>query len=180
MAGNSLGGGIAWSFAAAYPDMISRLILIDSAGYFRQTSPPLVFRLARAPVIGMLTRYLTPRYFIKKILLEVYGDDGKVTEELIDRYHDMALREGNRDAFIARSKMTHLHLYESDKIKTISTPVLIMWGSADAWIAPEFARRFQTDIKNSRLIIYDGIGHVPMEEIPGKTAADAKIFLLNI
>jgi len=180
IAGNSLGGGIAWSFTAAYPDMISRLILIDSAGYFRHTSPPLVFRITRAPVIGALTRYLTPRYFVKKSLLEVYGDDSKVTDELIDRYHDMALREGNRDAFIARAKMTNVNPYETANIKTISVPVLIMWGSADTWIAPEYARRFRNDLKNSRLIMYEGIGHVPMEEIPEKTAGDAGKFLRGV
>jgi pimeloyl-ACP methyl ester carboxylesterase len=54
-----------------------------------------------------------------------------------------------------------------------------MWGSADKWIAPEYAGRFHGDLKNSQLIMYEGVGHVPMEEIPEKTAADAKMFLLT-
>jgi pimeloyl-ACP methyl ester carboxylesterase len=52
-----------------------------------------------------------------------------------------------------------------------------MWGGRDRWIPPEDAKRFHDDIPGSRLIMYDRLGHIPMEEDPGHTATDAARFL---
>jgi pimeloyl-ACP methyl ester carboxylesterase len=175
IAGNSLGGAIAWNFAAVHPDMVDKLILIDAGGYPRKKKPPFVFRLARLPVLNRVGRYISPRFLVKKSLLEVYGDDSKVTKELIDRHCDLALREGNRDAFIARS--VKVNVSDTSRLKKVKAPTLIMWGSLDEWIPPEDAQNFRRDIAGSRLIIYPGAGHVPMEEIPVETAADALAFL---
>jgi pimeloyl-ACP methyl ester carboxylesterase len=61
-------------------------------------------------------------------------------------------------------------------VKKVNVPTLIMWGSNDKWIPLEIAWRFENDIKNSNVIIYEGAGHIPMEEIPVKTARDADRF----
>jgi len=175
MAGNSLGGHIAWRFSLRYPGMVEKLVLIDAAGYHHGGSMPWVFRLARAPVLNLAARRLTPEFLFRKNLREVYGDDGKITDELVRRYYDMALRAGNRDAFIARAKASGNETFEDPR--RIAVPVLIQWGEADAWIPVAQAGRFHSDIKNSKLKIYPGAGHVPMEEIPAVTAGDAKIFL---
>ncbi len=175
MAGNSLGGAVAWNFAAYYPARVDRLVLIDAGGFPRTDDPPLPFRIARTPVINLVARWLTPRFVIRKSLLEVYGDDSKVTDDLVDRYYDMALREGNRAAFIARSARPDAP--DTSLLKTIRAPVLIMWGAEDRWIPVENASRFKREIPGSRAIVYKGAGHVPMEEIPRETAADALNFL---
>ena len=39
------------------------------------------------------------------------------------------------------------------------------------------APKFHADIPNSELLIYENMGHVPMEEIPEKSAADFMTFL---
>ena len=52
IAGHSLGGAVAWSFAATRPERVSHLILVDAAGYPREGPPPLPTRLARMPVVG--------------------------------------------------------------------------------------------------------------------------------
>ena len=175
LAGNSLGGEIAWAYALTYPERVSKLVLIDSAGYPKEKLPP-VFRLGRIPVLKSVLKYVTPRFFVKGGLKEVYGDDSKVTPELVDRYYRLTLREGNRDALLAGIAVhgeedRHLH------IKNIKAPTLVLWGKEDKWISLEHANRFDTDIPRSDLIIYEGIGHVPMEEIPQKTASDVKLFL---
>ena len=55
LAGNSLGGSIAWNFTIKYPEMVDKLILIDAAGYPTQAkSIPLAFQIARVPVVNKL------------------------------------------------------------------------------------------------------------------------------
>ena len=95
----------------------------------------------------------------------------------IDRYYDMALRAGNRQAFIDRVHTNHTDM--SNRISEISCPTLIMWGAEDTWVNPEDAHRFDADILDSELIMYEGVGHVPMEEIPVRTAEDALSFLFK-
>lgn len=54
-----------------------------------------------------------------------------------------------------------------------------MWGKDDSWVDLDNAHKFEKDIQGSELIIYDGVGHVPMEEAPNQTAKDALAFLLK-
>ncbi len=62
-------------------------------------------------------------------------------------------------------------------LRTLSVPTLIMWGDKDALIPVSDAQRFAADIPGARLRIYEGLGHVPMEEDGPGTAADAREFL---
>ena len=65
----------------------------------------------------------------------------------------------------------------SQKIKHIPHQTLILWGDQDTWTELEHAYKFEKDIQNSKLIVYPGVGHVPMEEIPDKSVEDVLIFL---
>ena len=100
-----------------------------------------------------------------------------ITEELIDRYYELYLREGNRQAFIDRVR--NIEYNDASPIKTIKTPTLIMWGADDEWIPVRLAGQFKNDLINSKSIIYKEAGHVPMEEIPEVTAVDVRTFLLE-
>ena len=64
-----------------------------------------------------------------------------------------------------------------DEIKQIQCPTLIMWGDSDGLVNVEAAPRFHADIPNSELLIYENMGHVPMEEIPERSVADFMAFL---
>ena len=177
LAGNSLGGGIAWSFAAEYPEYIHKLIVLDASGYPVESSP-FIFTLARVPVVSHLLRHITPKFIVENNVEAVYFNDEKVTDELVERYYELTLREGNRQAFIDRARSGG-NSYSTEAIRKIDVPTLIMWGKHDEWIPVQDAYRFEEDIPESHLKIYENAGHVPMEEIPEQTARDARAFLLN-
>ncbi len=165
LVGNSLGGNIAWNYTSDYPDRVKKLILIDASGYSsNRKKSPWAFRLARTPVLNAVVRYVTPRSLFKKNLEAVYFDDQKITEELIDRYYDMMLREGNRQAFIDRVKMPAVT--DIDKLKTIKTETLVIWGADDEWIPVSNGQKFVRDLPNAKLVVIEDTGHVPMEESP--------------
>jgi pimeloyl-ACP methyl ester carboxylesterase len=176
LAGNSLGGQIAWSFAAAQPQRVSRLVLVDAAGYpFESASVPVGFRVARLPLLAPLMQHTLPRGLVERSVRSVYGDPAKVTPELVDLYYDMALREGNRRALGLR--MGQRLAVQPERIATLRLPTLILWGGRDRLIPPDNARRFAQDIAGSRLVLFDELGHVPQEEDPARTVAALQAFL---
>jgi pimeloyl-ACP methyl ester carboxylesterase len=132
-------------------------------------------RLARMPVVGALARYISPRFLVRNSLWEVYFDRSKVNEELIDRYYTLALREGNRQAFIDRAMQ--LEEDTGAGLERIGIPTLILWGRYDQWIPLEQAENFRKKLPWSQVVIYDNAGHVPHEEIPEQSVADAVKFL---
>lgn len=172
LAGNSLGGLIAWSYAAEHTDKITELILLDPSGFpglsAADKAPPLPMRLAQNPISAALLKRLTPKSIIEKSLLDVYADDSKVNQPLIDRYFNMSLREGNRQAFVDRSNT--VRNVDTMSLKEIQQPTMIMWGAEDLWIPVGDAERFAQLLPNDTVVILPNIGHVPMEEEPVLTA----------
>jgi len=106
----------------------------------------------------------------------VYGDPARVTDALVERYHDLVLRAGNRDALVDRLTGPPDPLLD-DRLDELRLPVLIQWGEEDSWIPVSHAHRLARGIAGAELRIYPGAGHTPMEELPGPTARDADAFL---
>lgn len=175
IAGNSLGGNVAFHFAALYPEKTKSLILIDASGYQFGANMPLMFKLVKNPFIGFLMTHISPRIMYKWNIEQIYGNPSLISENLIDRYFKLALREGNRQAMVDR--MRQIKDVNSTLIKQIEAPSLIIWGEKDEWIPLRFATQFHRDIPNSKLLIFPGAGHVPMEEIPIPTADSTLAFI---
>ena len=165
MVGNSLGGSIAWNQALAYPNKVKQLVLINSGGYPKKNEKGNIgFKLASTPVVGDVLLKFTPRGIIRKSVEDVYSDKTKVSEDLVQRYFDLLLREGNRQATLDIFKQRKFG--SSEKIKNIQTSTLIIWGEDDQLIDVSNAYLFEKDIRNSQLVIIPKTGHVPMEENP--------------
>ena len=177
LAGNSLGGEVAWRVASMAPARVEKLVLVDSAGYdFVPDDMPVGFRIARLPVVSALSEWFLPRGMVEASVQNVYGEPAKVTSELVDRYFELTLREGNRHAL--RLRMQQLDMgQDSPRIATLKQPTLIIWGGRDHLIPPPNGQRFAHDISGSRLVVFPELGHVPHEEDPARTAAVVKDFL---
>ncbi len=177
IAGNSFGGQVAWETALAHPQRIDKLILVDAAGYpLQPKSIPIGFRIARIPVLNRVMEFALPRRLVESSVRNVYGDPGKVTPELVDRYFAITLREGNRRALAQRFEQMAAGLH-ADRIAALKLPTLILWGGRDRLIPPTDAERFHRDIAGSRLSVFGELGHVPQEEDPAATVAVARQFL---
>lgn len=175
IAGNSFGGRLASEYAYKEPNRVKKLVLIAASGYPMKEEGVLAVKMARTPLLRPVVRYVTPRFFVTMNLKEVLGANYKVPTETIDRYYDLLLRTGNRDTFIAMSNQKPEDV--SVHVKALRIPTLILWGSNDSVISPSYAERFHSDISGSRLIMYDGVGHIPQEVIPERIAADMLAFL---
>jgi pimeloyl-ACP methyl ester carboxylesterase len=180
LAGNSFGGWVAWETALARPDRIAALILVDSAGHaVKSQSVPIGFRIARVPVLNRVMERTLPRSLVESSVRNVYGDPAKVTPELVDRYYEITLREGNRSALVQRFVQAPLGI-DQHRIREVTVPTLILWGGRDRLIPLEYGGLFNRDIAGSRLVVFDDLGHVPQEEDPARTAAAMKAFLATL
>lgn len=177
LGGNSLGGEIAWNVALSAPARVTRLILVDAAGYpLRAQSVPLGFRLARMPWVNRMMPNLLPRALIEASVRNVFGDPGRVTPALVDRYYELTLREGNRAALPLR--FAHIRRDDpSERLRGIAVPTLILWGGRDRLIPSADGAAFAAAIAGSRLVVFDDLGHVPQEEDARRTVAEVRGFL---
>lgn len=187
VAGNSLGGLYAWQLAVRSPARVAGLVLVDPAGYPSQaTSVPVGFRVAALPGMRYVASQVLPRRVIESSVRNVYGDPSKVTPELVDRYYELTLREGNRRAFTQRPRgasggsANRGGGLDTLQIASIRVPTLILWGDLDRLIPPSNAARFGRDIPGSRVVRFPTLGHVPHEEDPAQTLAPVREFLATL
>lgn len=188
VAGNSMGGNVAIRMAQLHPERIKRLILVDAAGSVKKEKPdslykstgnksskrPWVFGVLANPVGGKVLTRFTPRFLFKMNLKQVYGDSSLITKELIDRYYELLIREGNRVATIQRLTGGQTNTAAKEEIQC---PTLIIWGKKDNWIPLSNGERLNKEIPGSELIVFPKAGHVPHEEIPAETVKVAAEFL---
>lgn len=177
LAGNSLGGNIAWMTAALAPERVEGLILISASGYaVSSNSVPIGFRIASIPLLNTAMQSVLPRSLVRSSVENVFGDPAKVTDEIVDRYFDLATRSGNRAAMVKR--FTQLSPgSDTDLIRGITQPTLILWGARDQLIPLAAGKQFATDIPNNRFIVFDELGHIPQEEEPARSLQPVLSFL---
>lgn len=177
--GNSYGGYLAWNYAVHNPELVKKVVLLDAAGFIIEEFKDIGFKLMSNKLTSGIATRFTPKYLIGESVKNCYGNSALVSDELVERYYDLLLRKGNRNGFakILQSQVAKEDL--TKKIASVTQPTLIIWGQEDHLIDVSHAHLFNKHIKNSELKIYEGIGHVPMEEIPEETALFTKAFLLR-
>lgn len=176
LAGNGLGGQIAWFYASEYPDRLEHLILIDAAGFEKSDADTWIYWLAKIPVLNRSLLHITPREYIRLMLQDVYADDSAVTDSLVKEHFELMLRPGNRKALLDRALVKD-NWPPVGIIDTINIPTFILWGAEDARISPKDAYNFHGKIRSSVLRIYQHTGHWPQQENPAQTVREVGLFL---
>ena len=181
LAGNSMGGGVAWHYALAHPRHVRALVLLDSVGQPEPGNgkPPLLFRIARMPVLRTIAGSITPRSLIADSLPGAFGDPKLADATMIDRYWELLCYPGNRAATLDRFARKPDSATEAE-LASLKLPVLILWGEKDRLVPLSSGEWLHARIPGSRLIVYPGVGHLPMEEWPEQSAADVAAFLAKV
>jgi len=178
--GNSFGGWVSWEMALAHPDRVTALVLVDAAGYpLESQSVPIGFRIARVPGLNRLVRSILPRNVVESSVKNTYGDPSRVTPELVDRYYELTLREGNRTALPQRFAAGRWTT-DPARVRQLQLPSLILWGGRDRLIPLHYGERFHRDIAGSEFVVFPELGHMPQEEDPQATVAELRRFLARL
>ncbi len=176
IAGNSMGGKIAWMFAAEHLDRVDRLILISPDGF---ASPGFGSgKRPEIPAVARLLPYTLPPWLLRMNLAPAYGDPARLTNATLDRYRDMMLVPGVRRAILARMEQVMLEPPEP-LLQRIAAPTLLLWGERDALIPFSNAQDYLRSISGSRLVSFPDLGHVPQEEAPEQSLAPVEAFLTS-
>ncbi len=181
--GNSMGGEVAWRYALTHPRDVRALVLVNSAGLKEWHNPgeqPLAFQLLTQEWFRSVASVLDPYYLISQAVHSAYNNSPIINDELILRYYHMVMRDGSREAIITRSSHPGQNDVTSADLMEADQPALILWGQQDSIIDVSIASKFDEVLKNSTLIIYEQVGHVPMEELPDKSAEDVRMFMRNL
>ncbi len=180
LAGNSLGGEVAWRTAHAAPARVAGLVLVDALGPAfvpDKVSPALI--AARTPVLNKLMEWTLPREMVAKSLHELYGDAARITPELVDRHYELALREGNRRALVEIFQQQRLGEH-AERLAGLRQPTLVLWGGHDRLMPPAVGRLLADAIPGARLVVFPELGHVPQEEDPAATLVPVNEFLATL
>jgi pimeloyl-ACP methyl ester carboxylesterase len=175
--GNSLGGEAAWRTALLAPQRVTRLILIDATGLEPGRDVVSVGGLlARAPLLPRLLEVLLPRPLVVAVLRQAYGDPARIDATLVDRYYEMMLRDGNRQAFVQRFRQREAGR-DAERLRELKLPTLILWGGRDRLLPPGNAKQFQGAIAGSQRVVFNELGHMPQEEDAQRSAEPVSRFL---
>ncbi|WP_374659587.1 alpha/beta fold hydrolase [Inhella sp.] len=185
IAGNSLGGETAWMTAATHPERVAGLVLLDPAGLpFEPDVLPLGFAASRFGPTAWLSRFLLPRPLVRHSVEQVFARPERVNNALVDRFFEMALREGNREALGRRvtALMSERGApFYVEAWRSLRTPTLLIWGEQDRLIPPRYAQQYldlrAPDAPAATLKILPGLGHVPQLEDPQASLAAARPFI---
>lgn len=174
--GNSLGGKLAWMFAAQHPEKVDKLVLVSPDGF---ASPGFAYgKVPEIPPTVRLLPYVLPKALVRMSLAPAFGDPKKLTDALVTRYRDFLLAPGVRTAMIARMGQVRLDPPEP-LLRQIKAPTLLVWGEKDGMIPFANAQDYLRTVPASRLVSLPGLGHTPQEEAPAQALAPVRTFLLG-
>ena len=180
LAGHALGGEIAWTLALAQPQRVQKLILVNATGYPSALGEapigmPLGFKLACLQALAPVMHNTLSKGLVQSDLRYLYGAPERVTPELVDRYFELSLRQGNRRAL--GQVLRQARHDDAARIQQIKQPALILWGGLDRWLPSERGERFARDVRGAQWLHFASLGHMPHEEDPASTLAPLWEFL---
>ena len=173
--GNSLGGMISWDYAVRHPEAVEQLVLIDSAGFPMKL--PIYIDLFNYALVRASSPWWLPEVIVKSAVRNVYGDPRKLSATTLRRYIEFFHAEGARAAIGKMVPTLDFKEVDTDTMKTLNVPTLVLWGAKDHWIPPAHAAEFTNRIPGAQSIMYPTLGHVPMEEAPEQVLRDLRAFL---
>jgi pimeloyl-ACP methyl ester carboxylesterase len=175
--GTSSGGTTAFRYAAAHPQQVKRLVLVNSAGMPRTaaTDP----NRARGTQLQQWVRsYFKSKRYWRENLTQQFGGGGQPPGELVQRVYDMNRRDTLRKEGAAMLKQFQTGDPET-VLGQITAPTLVMWGKGNITVAHLEGDVFQHWLYNAPTLLkkYDKVGHYFYLEFPEQFASDVDAFL---
>jgi pimeloyl-ACP methyl ester carboxylesterase len=178
--GTSHGGAVAMMAAALAPDRIRRLILVDPVNPWSEHGKRLSVLLSN-PVIAPVFLKLAPRlrFLHEYYHRRMFGDLRHVPEDSLEGYRKPLRIPGSYEYALDILRTWNRDLRELELVlpRIADIPTLLIWGSLDTAVDPASAMQLKQRLKNCKLVMFDGVGHLPYEEIPDEFNRAVSAFL---
>lgn len=166
LACHDLGGVAGFSFAVKHPDLIDKLIVMNTTAYADwHWKLKLSIFLLKQPFLARF--YLFPLIF-KQIFKTGIANHDIITDELIEKYRaPWSVSKETKAAFSKTIEPPPEQLVLSrEQLNGIKLPTLLLWGTKDKYFPFKTARRLQSDIPGSKLVKVKKASHFLQEEQP--------------
>lgn len=165
--GHSMGGQVVTALAERHPELVDRLMVIDTAPENRFNANRFGQRILALPVLGHALSHVTPDSAIRDNVDAAFADGTKVPELLYEdpkraTYNSFTgSRDGNR-AYRDEKPL-------DERLAASRIPVDVIFGSEDELVDPDGARAWN-GLAKLRIAVLPGAGHSPNVERPGQMA----------
>lgn len=167
--GTSYGGAVAMMAGALPPGRIRRLLLIAPVNPWSargKVLAPLVCSPAVAPLFLRVMPHLgvLHEFYFRRL----WGDTRRIRPGTLEGYLQPLLRRGPlRHALrVLRSWNCDLEDLRAMLPRIAHIPTLLIWGSQDAAVNPASAEELKRKFRDCQLLTFEGVGHLPYEEVP--------------
>ena len=175
--GASIGGTVATRYAADHPERVERLVLVSPGSLEKRvrgrTTP------ADVPKVADAITFITPKSFTRYMLRNDYGDPQRVDEAVVEEWHAMWMREGNRAAMLGLLRQ-YVSGGVEGKIRAVRAPVLLLWGERNKRVPLALGYETRDLLVASpevTLEVLPGIGHMLVQEAPAESARVVRSWL---
>ncbi len=184
LVGHSLGGGIAMQFAYQFPEMTERLVLVSSGGLGTEVSS--ILRAAALPGANLFIRATagfgsrvgsTLGRGLAVVGLRPTADIAEIARGYASLVDPEPPRRVPCDAARRGRHRRTARLGQRSALPRGGIPVLLVWGERDPLIPVQHGRDAHAAIIGSTLEVFEGVGHLPQLEAPGRFIAALERFL---
>lgn len=174
--GHGLGGSIAIDLAARYPELVTRLVLIDAI--CRPNPLFLGHRILLLPVIGgIVYKQLLGRAAFRALFRDrLFGQNSRIPTERIDAYFDSFNSPAGRGSVLATLRSSADTRPVLAQTVRLNIPTLVVWGRHDRFQPASIGQRLSREIRNAGFELLDA-GHSPHEQCPEQLVPCLRRFL---
>lgn len=147
LVGHSFGGRIAIKLAATKPQLVKKLVLVDSAGFVDKKRQSMKF-------LAKLVKPLFAPAWMQRIRTRIYTKIG--AEDYL------------ATPVLQKTFMNIIKEDLSDDVSRIRVPTLLLWGENDTETPVMYGRRMHEKIHNSQLVVLPNAGHFSFLDKPGE------------
>jgi pimeloyl-ACP methyl ester carboxylesterase len=178
LVGESIGGALALTVAAAIPQQVERVVAINPYDYDTRYGDGLrrgnwfanlIIGSLQVPILGPFNAWMENRLVLGKIMGGGYHDPRKLPADLLTEFGRVANRPGYKR--IARKVLAGWRSWGKarDQYRLVSAPVTLIYGDSD-WSRPDERERTRALLPNARMFTLKHTGHFSAVENPAELA----------
>jgi len=166
--GLDLGGAVALRLAAAHPERVEKLILVNPIAFegipgddiksLQKNTARFALQVSR----GMMGA--AP--LLRELLRNSVSDPAKMPEQLVARYMAPYVGRDGVDQLLRVARFVNKEDMEEIDLRALPQPTLVVWGDKDPWLSSKTGDQLATLIGGSKLVHLPASGRLVPEEAP--------------